>query len=57
MLDLNENIIYIGKAKNLKKRLESYFKKNITNKKTLALVSKIQNIRLLFLYVFSCLIT
>ena len=44
MLDSNENIIYVGKAKNLKNRLSSYFNKNVS-KKTEALVSKIATIR------------
>jgi excinuclease ABC subunit C len=47
MLDKNKKIIYIGKAKNIKKRLGSYFKKNITNKKTLNLVSNICNIEII----------
>jgi excinuclease ABC subunit C len=38
-------IIYIGKAKNLKKRVTSYFNKNHTNRKLLVMVSKIENIR------------
>ena len=34
-------IIYVGKAKNLKRRVSSYFQKNILDKKTRFLVSKI----------------
>ena len=37
-------IIYVGKAKNLKKRVSSYFQKNILDKKTRFLVSKICDI-------------
>lgn len=37
-------IIYIGKAKNLKRRVSSYFQKNILDKKTRFLVSKICDI-------------
>ncbi|WOT03760.1 excinuclease ABC subunit UvrC [Shewanella youngdeokensis] len=44
MYDDNNVVIYVGKAKDLKKRLSSYFRKNITNVKTQALVSKIANI-------------
>ena len=32
MLDINKNIIYVGKAKNLKKRLKSYFTGRVTGK-------------------------
>ena len=44
---LNEEgvIIYVGKAKNLKRRVSSYFKKDLPNKKTRMLVSKIRDIR------------
>lgn len=39
--DKNEVLIYVGKAKHLKKRISSYFNKNILNKKTIELVKKI----------------
>jgi excinuclease ABC subunit C len=37
----NKEIIYVGKAKNLKKRVSSYFNKNHTNNKTRILVKNI----------------
>jgi excinuclease ABC subunit C len=43
-IDKNGKIIYIGKAKNLKKRVSSYFTKEHTDTKTLFLVSKIEQI-------------
>ena len=42
MKDINGNIIYVGKAKNLKKRLKSYFTGRVTGK-TKKLVSEIAN--------------
>lgn len=49
MQDCNNQVIYVGKAKNLKKRLKSYFQskslKNI-NLKTNALVAEIKNIEI-----------
>ena len=42
--DENETIIYVGKAKNLKKRVASYFNKTQESAKTRVLVSKIMNI-------------
>ncbi|TNH04707.1 excinuclease ABC subunit UvrC [Testudinibacter sp. TR-2022] len=44
MYDDKNTIIYVGKAKDLKKRLASYFRKNVSSKKTEALVSVIANI-------------
>lgn len=44
-LDKNEIIIYVGKAKNLKNRVSSYFNKNLPNNKTRVLVSKIADIK------------
>ena len=41
MKDEKENIIYIGKAKSLKKRVLSYFNKSIKDTKTTALVEHI----------------
>ncbi|MGD8171388.1 excinuclease ABC subunit UvrC [Vibrio sp. TRT 21S02] len=37
-------VIYVGKAKDLKKRLSSYFRKNVDSEKTRALVSNIAKI-------------
>ena len=44
MLDGDNNIIYIGKAKNLKKRVKSYSRKNIENKRIKKMVGLIHNI-------------
>ncbi len=43
-LDKDRRIIYVGKAKNLKRRVSSYFLKNVHSRKTQVLVSKIQDI-------------
>ncbi|MCF6351154.1 MAG: excinuclease ABC subunit UvrC [Flavobacteriaceae bacterium] len=43
--DDNEKILYIGKAKNLKKRVTSYFTKTHENGKTRVLVKKIASIK------------
>ena len=43
--DTNDTIIYVGKAKNLKKRVSSYFTKTHENGKTRILVKKIANIK------------
>lgn len=44
-LSKEDKVIYIGKAKNLKKRVSSYFLKNHDNRKTEILVRQIDNIR------------
>ncbi len=43
--DRADKILYIGKAKNLKKRVSSYFNKNHENGKTRVLVEKIASIK------------
>lgn len=45
MLDGDAEVIYVGKAKNLKNRVSSYFRSRGLNSKTVALVSKIQSIQ------------
>lgn len=45
--DEKGTIIYVGKAKNLKNRVRSYFQNNITNVKTLALVKKIVDLEMI----------
>ena len=42
-----DKIIYIGKAKNLKKRIASYFQKNVGSRKTKNLVKNIHEIKAL----------
>ena len=44
MFDEKEDILYVGKAKNLKNRVSSYFRSNALDSKTMALVSRIQNV-------------
>lgn len=44
MYDAGGTVIYVGKAKDLKKRLSSYFRSNLASRKTEALVALIQTI-------------
>ncbi|MDR0805738.1 MAG: excinuclease ABC subunit UvrC [Enterobacteriaceae bacterium] len=44
MYDTSGVVIYVGKAKDLKKRLASYFRINVSSRKTEALVKSIANI-------------
>lgn len=44
MYDSKGTIIYVGKAKDLKKRLSSYFRTNLASRKTEALVAQIAHI-------------
>ncbi|MDY7026067.1 MAG: excinuclease ABC subunit UvrC [Pseudomonadota bacterium] len=46
MYDADEKLLYVGKAKNLKKRLSSYFRRQTGSLKTDALVAKIDHIEL-----------
>lgn len=43
-LNKEKKIIYVGKAKNLKKRVKSYFQKNLKSRKTINLVKNIYSI-------------
>lgn len=42
--DETDTVIYVGKAKNLKKRIKSYFRKNVDRLKTQILVSHIERL-------------
>lgn len=44
MFNADDTIIYVGKAKDLKKRLSSYFRSNLSSRKTEVLVSNIDHI-------------
>ena len=44
-LDNKGTVIYVGKAKNLKRRVSSYFLKDVQTEKTRMLVSRIEDIR------------
>ena len=45
MLNAKSEIIYVGKAKNLKKRLSSYFRQRLDNPKTRLMISKVMSIQ------------
>ena len=45
MLDEQDNILYVGKAKVLKNRVRQYFHNSVKNEKTQKLVSKICDFR------------
>ena len=47
MIDSNDKVIYVGKAKNLKKRLASYFRKTGLATRTLMLVNNIHRIEVI----------
>lgn len=47
MYDKEEVLIYVGKAKNLKQRVSSYFRARGLNDKTLALVARIERIEII----------
>jgi excinuclease ABC subunit C len=47
MIDGNDKVIYVGKAKNLKKRLASYFRKTGLSTRIMSLVSNIDRIEVI----------
>lgn len=46
MLDDKGTVIYVGKARNLKRRVSSYFNRTLTDRKTIALVRQIRHIEI-----------
>ncbi len=46
MFDHAENVLYVGKARNLKKRLASYFARTITDTKTKTLLEQVSKVAL-----------
>lgn len=45
--DKNSKVIYVGKAKNLKNRVKSYFQKNLNSPKTEVMVSKVEDLEMI----------
>ena len=48
MFDADGDLLYVGKAKNLKNRVTSYFRASGLSAKTMALVARIANIEVRF---------
>ncbi|MFC2085508.1 excinuclease ABC subunit UvrC, partial [Bacteroidota bacterium] len=46
-IDKNDKTIYVGKAKNLRNRIRSYFQSNIESPKTLALIKKVYDFQII----------
>ncbi len=46
MMDGSGKVIYVGKARNLKKRLASYFRKNLSSPKTRSMVARIRRVEI-----------
>jgi len=46
MLGVDDKILYVGKAKDLKNRVSSYFRSNLVNSRIWSMVKQIQNVRI-----------
>src|SRR5690606_37031972 len=46
MIDAKGAVIYVGKARNLKRRVSSYFQPSVSDRKTLVLVRQIRHIEI-----------
>ncbi|MGD8429709.1 MAG: GIY-YIG nuclease family protein, partial [Ectothiorhodospiraceae bacterium] len=46
MLDAGGHVIYVGKARNLKRRVSSYFTRSAHNAKTQSMVAQVRDIRI-----------
>lgn len=46
-IDKNKNLIYVGKAKNLRNRVRTYFHSSVDSPKTLAMVNKVEDLELI----------
>ncbi len=45
MLDREGEVLYVGKARNLKKRVASYFQKRALNRRTLAMLARVREVQ------------
>lgn len=46
-IDKNGTVIYVGKAKNLRNRVRSYFVKSVDNPKTLVMLKKVEDLQII----------